>query len=282
MIQINKDINNEPKSLKKFKTEKTEKNSKSIYDQILLIKREKDIDKKNKLRAVLRGDKHNKKGDGIFEFYVDKYDKKKLREVLLKEQGHICCYCMGAIFIAKEGRIERTKIEHYKPRDGNEECEIDYDNLYLACNGKIIGCKEDDNVHKTNKDCKCDEKNKNKIKQITHCDTCKGNKGLKYIKLNELIENKILYDSDGRIYSEDKDIDDELNEVLNLNAKQLKFNRMKAKEDFFNYLKKALPIQGTWDNSLIKNQIIKCKNDVKKRPYVGIIIYFLNRKLKVQ
>jgi uncharacterized protein (TIGR02646 family) len=279
MIQIIKNKKNEPKSLKDFKTKKKDKKSKSIYDQNLLIKREKDVNKKKELREILRGDKNGRKGKGTFEFYIEEYGNKKLREILLKEQGYICCYCMGTISMAKEGRAERTKIEHYKPRDGNEECEIDYDNLYLACSGVIKGCSEKDNIHSTYKDCKCYEKKKNN--QIKHCDTCKDNRSLKYIKLNEDIESKILYDSDGRIYSEDKNINNELNEILNLNAKQLKFNRMKAKEDFFNFLIKALPTHGTWDNSLIENQIIKCKNDVKKRPYVGIILYFLNQKLKV-
>lgn len=278
MIRIIKDIRTEPKSLKDFKTKK-KNNFKSIYDQILLIKRERNIQKKNKLRKILRGDKNGKKGKGTFDFYVNEYDSKELREVLLKEQGYICCYCMGAIFIAKEGRKERTKIEHYKSRDGNEEYEVDYNNLYLACNGIIRDCQEDDNIHSTHKDCKCDEEKKNN--QVKHCDTCKDNKDLNSIKLNENIESKLLYESDGTIYSIDSNINNELNDVLNLNAKQLKANRVKAKEDFFNALIAILPIRGTWDNSIIEKQISKCKNDVKKRPYVGIILYFLNQRLKV-
>jgi len=168
----------------------------------------------------------------------------------------------------------KTKIEHYKPRDGNEKCEIDYKNLYLACDGEKINCKEnqDGNTHIYD-ECKCKyRKEKENKKIVKHCDTCKGNRPLEYINLIN-IEREIKYKSDGTIYSDNKDIDKELNSILNLNIEILKKSRKDAKIDLWN----SLPKNGTWN---IQKVIDKYNNQSKKAPYLGILLYFLRKSLK--
>jgi len=238
MIKIAKSMRNEPQTLKEFRLR---------------------TDIKEKLKS---------KASGLFDTYVDEYRADELREVLRKEQGSICCYCMSSIATGK------TKIEHYKPRDGNEELEIDYKNLYLACDGEKINCNENQDINSLiHDDCKCKyKKDENHKKIVKHCDTCKANRDFKYIDL-ENIQRYIKYKSDGTIYSDNKNIDDELNYILNLNIEILKKNRRNAKIDLWN----SLPKDGTWD---IQKLIDKYKNQSKKAPYLGILLYFLRKKLK--
>ncbi len=238
MLEISKNMSNEPQTLKEFR-----------------------------LRADIKF-KLKTKTSGLFDAYVEEYRADKLRESLRNEQGFICCYCMSSIETGK------TKIEHYKPRDGNEECEIDYKNLYLACDGEKINCKENqdmnDNIHN---DCKCKHrKEKNYKKIVKHCDTCKDNRPFKYINLRN-IEREIKYKSDGTIYSDNKNIDKELNSILNLNIEILKRSRKDAKIDLWN----SLPKNGTWN---IQKVIDKYNNQSKKAPYLGILLYFLRKNLR--
>ncbi len=237
MINIAKNMRSEPNTLKEFRLRP---------------------DIKIKLKS---------KTSGLFNKYADTYNLDKLRETLREEQGSICCYCMSCIATGK------TKIEHYKPRYGNEELEIDYKNLYLACDGEKVNCTEnqdkDENIHN---DCKCKyKKEKNCKKIVKHCDTCKNNRPLEYINF-ENIEREIKYKSDGTIYSDDPNIDKELNSVLNLNLGILKKNRKNAKIDLWTKLSQ----NKTWN---IQKDIDKYEQGSKKAPYIGMLLYFLKRKL---
>lgn len=60
-----------------------------------------------------------------------------LKQALLKEQTGQCVYCGGRIRIAPTGNEhdEECHIEHFRPRADYQELEVDYDNLFLSCNG---------------------------------------------------------------------------------------------------------------------------------------------------
>jgi uncharacterized protein (TIGR02646 family) len=57
----------------------------------------------------------------------DSLDKKKLREVLLKEQRHLCVYCQRWL----EG--SNPPIEHWQPLSEVPELALRWENLYLSC-----------------------------------------------------------------------------------------------------------------------------------------------------
>jgi len=83
---------------------------------------------------------------------------------------------------------------------------------------------------------------------------------------------------DGVIYSNDCDIDSELNQILNLNYKLLKNNRKEALNQLFIDLKKM-----GWDIPILKSNLEKYKHKNSKgkyRPYCEMIVYFLTKKLK--
>lgn len=74
--------------------------------------------------------------------------KDDLRKALLKEQGHLCCYCMHRIEDGPGG----MKIEHWAPQSVHSALALDYTNLLAACNGGEGNPRRDQ-----------------------HCDTAKGN-----------------------------------------------------------------------------------------------------------
>ncbi len=241
MIEIAKNMSNEPQTLQKFR-----------------------------LRADIKV-KLKSKTPGLFDKYVDECAADELRAVLREEQGSICCYCMASIATGK------TKIEHYKPRYGNEELEIDYKNLYLACDGEKVNCNENQDKDKSiYDDCKCKYRKDESYKKIVkHCDTCKANKSLEYIKFQN-IQREVKYKSDGTIYSDNENIDRELNYVLNLNIEMLKKSRREAKVDLWH----KLPQHKSWNKDSINRIIEKYENHPKKAPYLGVLLYFLNKKLR--
>lgn len=59
----------------------------------------------------------------------DRMDKKKLRSVLLLEQGHLCAYC--------ERRVDETdpkpRIDHWRPLSLDHKYALHWSNLYLSC-----------------------------------------------------------------------------------------------------------------------------------------------------
>jgi len=237
MVNISKKMVSEPDSLKRFRLRKETKEA---------------------LRS-------NQKG--MFDRYVDEFSADELREVLKSEQGAICCYCMCSIATGK------TKIEHFQSRDEHPNLEVDYHNLYLACDGEKINCSENQNDREdVHKECKCKhQKESDEKKIVKHCDTCKGSKKLDYIDLKN-IENNIKYTSDGTMYSDDPNINRELNYVLNLNLEILKKNRLQAKDDLWN----SLPKNGTWN---VQALISKYQNQSPKAPYLGVLLYFLAKKI---
>src|SRR5262245_46228426 len=85
---------------------------------------------------------HRKSG-GKYEDYK-KVDQ--LRNALLKDQGYICCYCMGRI------TAQTMKNEHWASQSDNEESTVDWNNLMGACKG-----------------------GDGERRAIRHCDTARGN-----------------------------------------------------------------------------------------------------------
>lgn len=77
--------------------------------------------------------------DPLYKDFRETEEWVHLREVLLDEQGYICCYCMK--------RIEDwdSHIEHFIPRADRKlhphsisvsHIELEYNNLFMSCNGE--------------------------------------------------------------------------------------------------------------------------------------------------
>ncbi len=174
-----------------------------------------------------------------------------LRKQLLQEQGYICCYCMSRI------DCDNSKIEHFRPQTKNRGIQIDYQNLFIACSGGE-GFKA----------------------KGQFCDTKKGEKDLNSIDLLSSIEDSVNYTKSAKnisITSNDKSIDKEINDILNLNVIVLSRNR----KEVYDRVMKNLKSRGYTMASIQKAlNYYKTKHHGKFEPYCEMIVYFLTKKLK--
>jgi uncharacterized protein (TIGR02646 family) len=187
--------------------------------------------------------------------------KEELRQSLLSEQGHICCYCMKRI---PEHTSPYMKVEHYKCQDNFGAFQLTYSNLFGACTGN---------------------EGQPKIKQT--CDTKKGNSELTISPTSTLpiCETLFKYNAEGEISSitDNADINRQLNEVLNLNMQTLKDGRREI----------YLQVQGrVIQESKKSNKATFVKfleqekakwlerTENKHRPYCSVALYYLTKKIK--
>lgn len=68
--------------------------------------------------------------------------RQKLRGQLIKEQGHICCYCMKRIF------LNNSHIEHFWPKAFFPHIDLEYNNMFASCNGDGVADFEGHCGHK--------------------------------------------------------------------------------------------------------------------------------------
>lgn len=194
--------------------------------------------------------------------------KEELRNYLLSEQGHVCCYCMKRIPQSLnpeeiEKNFPRSKIEHVKCQTKNPNDVLSYKNLLLACNG-----------------------NHGSLKKIQTCDTCKGESDLSFNPASKErnIENFIKYKSNGEIFSDDATINTELNKVLNLNTKDLKDIR----EIFYKNIQEKIIREGKKrDGKDIQKRFYESEKQNlltmlsgKFTPFYMIGIYLINKRLR--
>lgn len=129
--------------------------------------------------------------------------KEALGKALAAEQGYLCVYCMSRI------SDQDMKIEHFYPRHDEigegAELSVEYTNLFASCRG-----------------------GEGEPKRLQTCDTHKGNTIVSVNPLDADSIAKISYGYDGKVGSNDSDIERDLNDTLNLNVEKLKRNRLEA------------------------------------------------------
>lgn len=151
---------------------------------------------------------------------IPKEIKDNVLESLLVEQGCTCAYCMK--------RISKSAmtIEHYISQSADKSKALNYQNMLGVCLG-----------------------NRGKKEKEQTCDAHRGNSILTVDPLNPAKVQQIKYRSDGTIYSDDPDIDRDLNDVLNLNCDvlevSLKRNRKAVFDKFVENIAKKKPEQWT-------------------------------------
>ncbi len=181
-----------------------------------------------------------------YEGYREKDD---LRHALLIEQGDICCYCMERI------KTRKMKIEHWKPQTKCENLQLDYRNLLGACLGR-----------------------EGQPQHLQHCDTRKGNELITINPTDENCESLVKFSKSGEIYSDNEEINKDLNDALNLNMRRIVENR-KARLD------KALmdfgeKYPGKWTKDLLKREIRRWSpKQGPYKPYCQIVVFFLKKRL---
>ncbi len=185
----------------------------------------------------------------------DNCNKVDIREALLHEQGCLCAYCMRRI------SKDSMKIEHWIPESELDELgRMEYSNMLGCCEGHFEGGSHREDT----------------------CDTHKGNTRLTVTPTNAIHIDMIKYrQGTGEIYSDNQIINMDLDGTLNLNcARQyLKDNRRAA----LMQLQKKLNAMGTINRNKLEKLLQECMSqdaDGQKMEYAGILIWYLNRKLK--
>lgn len=180
--------------------------------------------------------------------------KDNLRNSLLKEQGGICCYCMRRI------KFTDMKIEHWIPRSIHPNLTLTYTNLLGACDGYENGPK-----------------------LLRCCDTKKGNDIITINPLDLRCEDLIKYTYDGKIYSDDFKINEDINVRLNLNMKILKNNRAIVIDELLKRMQQKYGRKEMWtiaDISKEMNLFKTLNSEGKYIEYCQIALFFLNKMLK--
>jgi uncharacterized protein (TIGR02646 family) len=190
--------------------------------------------------------------------YDDYRDKEQLRSALVRDQGGLCCYCMGAI----SAHLGKMKIEHWRCRTRYPKEQLIYRNLLGACLGG----------HGQPYD-----------KQ--HCDTRKGDSELLWNPADpeHAIETRIRFERDGTIRADDPRFNNELEQVLNLNLPLLKKRRAAIaraiaqwwKNTKAKYRKRRIP------DEHIERKIQRHTGDDGNllKPYCQVAVFFLIQKL---
>ena len=175
----------------------------------------------------------------------------ELKDSLLKEQGYLCAYCMARI------DQDHMKVEHFKPQSLYPQDIFAYGNLLACCLGKT--------------------------QEKSHCDTFKRNSEISLSPLSRSCVDTLSYESrTGAIKSSNEDYKHDL-DTLNLNAHIIKQNRRDVLRGVITALQKKAQRGLEFNSSTISHQLniwISVDEEGKRRPYCGIVIYFLEKKLK--
>jgi uncharacterized protein (TIGR02646 family) len=182
--------------------------------------------------------------------YKDFPQKDELRQQLVEEQRGLCCYCQSRIRAEWDG----MKVEHWQCQDNYPERCLDYSNMLGACRG-----------------------GEGRPEHEQHCDSRKGNRDFRLNPADPTydVERHLRFLGDGRITSDDADLDRELNDVLNLNSRYLEANRKKALEAFQQRLQRGRPLDAArelprWDGS----------RPGELPEFAQVIVYYLRKKLR--
>jgi len=205
---------------------------------------------------------------GTKEAYEGYSDKDALREILLKEQGYICCYCIQRItneLIEVKGKCQyKTCIEHWAPRkiyngeNGRPDLRLNYRNLIAACDG-----------------------NQGRPKHLYCCDKSKDNKEITINPTQSSCESQFYFSNSGEVTSDDIDIKNDLDNILRLNIQIHRNNRVAA-------LTKALQqLQPLMPKSQLAPRIQKVIDQLSRHdemgqhePYFAYAVFHLRKRLE--
>lgn len=202
-----------------------------------------------KFRRKYKLDEKIKKNKKIEFCHLDQTIKEYLRNILLEDQGFICCYCQKRI---PEKILPQSKIEHFLCQEDNKNKVFDFRNLFIACNGKIG--------------------------KVETCDTAKGASVLESIDLlDSNLSNYFKYTKTGIIYSSIAPIDNDI-DILNLNDQNLKKDRQAVYQSI-QFIKKKISNRGGDFQKQIAKEVLRWKSKDDQhmfKEYKSAGLYFLS------
>ncbi len=198
--------------------------------------------------------------------------KSEVREALMREQGHLCAYCMRKIpdqrITSDDTDLSDIYIEHIKPRSDNlipGYMALDYNNLLAVCSGNE----------------KAPEARNGKKKRFLTCDKKRGRRKLTVNPLDVKTLSTIYYSENGEILSTDKAIEEDINCTLNLNCKSDAVTLPQNRKAVLDEIERAVAMseKNILDSCIEYLEIFENESD-PKTPYIGIAIWWLKTKIK--
>ena len=178
--------------------------------------------------------------------------KQALREALVKEQGHLCCYCMARIHPAQDG----MKVEHWAAQSTSSGQDMAYSNLLGACRGG--------------------EKNP---PEGQHCDTAKGNQTLHIHPADPGNDCSVFfgYASTGAIEGRTEEAKEDMR-TLNLNTTRL----VQARKEVLSSLLAWFESPKNRGRSVSKSELLRkmrSHDDTSEKlePFRQVAIYWLTK-----
>lgn len=201
----------------------------------------------------------------------DMLPKDKVRRSLVEEQHYLCAYCMKRI----HNDPLSTTIEHWFPLSKDKERALDYNNMVGVCKGgSSVKVADGD-------------------KRELCCDANKGDIEIVISPMNKDHMSQIKYTKDGRIYTANTVLDKDINKKLRLNGIfnpdgsfkcDTSTGLVKGRRDAYEKsvtIIKILSKKGKLTSAAIKKQIEKIEKEEAMQEFAGVIIFFLERKVRV-
>jgi uncharacterized protein (TIGR02646 family) len=240
---------------------------------MIYIKKEGLPDEINrKIIEVCKSNKWNDIGEddtkSIREVFDNDFPKNDVKEILVHEQRGLCAYCMRRIRMDSHSRVE-----HWLPLSKDKDRALDYNNMLGVCDGG--------------------EKLEGQRGHILCCDAHKNETEISTSPLNQAQMNKIAYTSEGIIYTNPRDetMEKDINETLLLNGIRKKDGSvrdtttevLKGRRDAYDRARgimDALNNRGKCTSAIVKKKMDELYAKEERDEYVGVILYYLNKKYK--
>lgn len=197
--------------------------------------------------------------------------KSQVRESLMKEQGHLCAYCMRRIpderILKDDVHLSDVYIEHWQARGAEnrtgENKGLDYRNMLAVCSGNE----------------KAPGAGRHKSRFLT-CDKKRENALLKINPIDEKTLETIYYLTDGTIKASDPEIDFDINTHLNLNCCTEAVTLPENRKRVLDTIQEELVNQGgdLRQNCIDQLHMWESEED-PKTPYIGIAIWWLKEQI---
>ena len=187
--------------------------------------------------------------------------KQTVLESLMREQGYLCAYCMRRIPEERElpVGVMRATIEHWEAQSKTgEDKRLDYSNMFAVCAGNR-GCGDKKNMT---------------------CDAKRGDTPMTVDPRKPEIINQIAYTNKGIIFSDNPDIDHDLNDTLGLNSEAVSLPQSR-KSTLDELLKMIHETHPTGDiRPYCEKLLTAILQQERKTPYVGIQIHWLKEHIR--
>lgn len=196
-------------------------------------------------------------------------ERKALLAQMMREQGHLCAYCMrripdNRVPEAEQENIHTVTIEHWFPRSPKDGTEIgqglDYQNLFAVCSGN----KRQRPNSRRNGALTCDAKRKDSYDQLV-LNPCNP----------ETLES-LYYQDDGSLKSDIPHIQDDIEVKLNLNCKADMVDLPECRRRVLDALQSEIPEDEEEALQYCMDALAEFEQESEeKTEYCGILIWWL-------